>query len=444
MPHTDFPQTLDYLYRLLPMFQRDGASAYKKDLANTRELCWVLGLPQWKIKSIHIAGTNGKGSVSSMVASVMQEAGFKVGLYTSPHLVNFTERIRINGEPITEAAVVDFVDQMKPTIERIRPSFFELTVVMAFQYFAEQDVDIAIVETGMGGRLDSTNVIRPELCAVTNISWDHQEFLGDTLAAIAGEKAGIVKPYTPLVVGQRSLETDPVFEAKAASLDSPLIFAQDRFRAKTVDRNWQRQRIAVEDLQEEEISEWEVDLPGLYQQENLQTVFGIISAMVEDGWDIDETHIRQGLQHVRSNTGLRGRMEQLSDSPLTLCDVGHNEAGVKWVLEHLQAFAPEDLHIVWGMVSDKDHHKILSLLPANAHYYWVCPSIPRGLPAAQLQQKAQHAGLSGESYDTVGEGLQAAQAVALQTEGAVVFVGGSTFVVADVFAQAESVFPTSR
>ncbi len=424
-----FPETLEYLFRLLPMFQRDGKSAYKKDLTNTRELCWVLGLPQWRIKTIHIAGTNGKGSVSSMLASVLQEAGYKTGLYTSPHLISFTERIRINGKAIPQRNVVEFVDQMKPFIERVRPSFFELTVAMAFQHFADEEVDIAIIETGMGGRLDSTNVIRPEICAVTNISYDHMEFLGDTLAAIAGEKAGIIKAYTPLIVGKRHPETDPVFEEKSEEVEAPLWFAEDRFEARVLQSGWQGQRIALLDREQDEETTWELDLPGIYQQENLQTVMQVLWALEEDGWNFDEKHIQKGLSRVRKNTGLRGRMEQLAEQPLTLCDVGHNEAGIRQVLAQLSQFESRHLHFVWGMVSDKDHAKVLAMLPKEASYYWVCPAIPRGLPVEDMKAKATEAGLAGEAWPTVAKGVEAARAAA--GPGEVVFIGGSTFVVAD-------------
>lgn len=427
-----FPETLEYLYRQLPMFQREGQSAFKKDLTNTRELCWILGLPQWKIKTIHIAGTNGKGSTSSMVASILQEAGYKVGLYTSPHLLSFTERIKVNGKEIGQKAVVEFVDELRPFIERIQPSFFELTVAMAFHHFDVEEVDIAVVETGMGGRLDSTNVLRPEICAVTNISMDHQQFLGDTLSEIAGEKAGIIKPYTPVIIGKRHPETDAVFCVKAAEMDAEILFSQDRFKATVTESSWTGQTITLTDLENEEESSWQLDLAGRYQAENLQTVFALLIRMIEDGWEIEENHIEFGLRNVTKNVGLKGRMEQLSESPLTLCDVGHNEAGIQMILDQLQHIPSENLHIVWGMVSDKDHGKILDLLPKNAHYYWVCPSVPRGYDANELQAKAVEYGLKGEAYVSVGSGVAEARKLASSDE--VVFIGGSTFTVADALA----------
>lgn len=427
-----FPETLEYLYRQLPMFQREGQAAFKKDLTNTRELCWILGLPQWKIKTIHIAGTNGKGSTSSMIASVLQEAGYKVGLYTSPHLLSFTERIKINGKEISQKAVVEFVDELRPFIERIKPSFFELTVAMAFHYFDEEEVDIAVVETGMGGRLDSTNVLRPEICAITNISMDHQQFLGDTLTEIAGEKAGIIKPYTPVIIGKRHPETDSVFCVKAAEMDAEILFAQDRFRATVSERSWSGQTITLTDLDNEEESSWELDLPGICQTENVQTVFSVLLRMMEDGWEIEEDHIKFGLRNVTRHVGLRGRMECLSTGPLTLCDVGHNEAGVELILAQLADIPADNLHIVWGMVSDKDHGKILQLLPKNAQYYWVCPSVPRGFDAIELQAKAAAYDLAGEVYMSVGSGVAEARKQASGDE--VIFIGGSTFTVADALA----------
>lgn len=432
-----FPETLEYLYKQLPMFQREGQTAFKKDLTNTRELCWILGLPQWKIKTIHIAGTNGKGSTSSMIASVLQEAGYKVGLYTSPHLLSFTERIKINGKEISQRAVVDFVDELKPFIERIRPSFFELTVAMAFHHFDEEEVDIAVIETGMGGRLDSTNVLRPEICAITNISMDHQQFLGDTLAAIAGEKAGIIKPYTPVIIGKRHPETDDVFEAKGQEMNAEVRYAEDRFLATSSQASWSGQSISLQDLTNQEESHWNLDLAGQYQHENIQTAFSVLLRLMEDGWEIEEEHFQRGLANIRRNVGLRGRMECLAELPLTLCDVGHNEAGVRYVLEQLSVFAPEDMHIVWGMVSDKDHDNILRMLPAAASYYWVKPAVPRGYDASALKAKADQVGLSGQAYSTVRDGINAATDHASTHH--VIFIGGSTFTVADALA----VFPES-
>lgn len=429
MTDARFGETLEYLYQQLPMFQREGGSAVKKDLTNTRELCWVLGLPQWKIKTVHIAGTNGKGSTSSMLASILQEAGLKVGLYTSPHLMSFTERIKINGEEISQRKVVSFVDQLRPFIERIRPSFFELTVAMAFSHFDKEEVDIAVIETGMGGRLDSTNVLRPEICAITNISFDHQQFLGDTLELIAGEKAGIIKPYTPVIIGEKHPETSLVFEAKATQEEAELIFAEDRFEVRHLSGSWEGQVLELYDKQLEESSVWTLDLPGTYQSANLRTVMSIILRLIEDDWDIEEEHIRAGLSRVRENVGLRGRMECLGQEPLMLCDVGHNEAGIHYILEQLKSVKPENLHIVWGMVSDKDHHKILKLLPQEASYYWTRPSVPRGLPADQLEAKALEAGLPGKRVDSVAEAIREARTAADPDQ--VIFIGGSTFTVAD-------------
>lgn len=429
MTDARFGETLEYLYQQLPMFQREGGSAIKKDLTNTRELCWVLGLPQWKIKTVHIAGTNGKGSTSSMLASILQESGLKVGLYTSPHLMSFTERIKINGQEISQKKIVSFVDQLRPFIERIRPSFFELTVAMAFSHFDKEEVDIAVIETGMGGRLDSTNVLRPEICAITNISFDHQQFLGNTLELIAGEKAGIIKPYTPVIIGEKHPETSLVFKAKAAQEEAELVFAEDRFEVRQLSGSWEGQVLELVDTELEESSVWALDLPGSYQASNLRTVISLVLKLVEDDWDIEEEHIRAGLSRVRKNVGLRGRMECLGRDPLMLCDVGHNEAGVQYILQQLAEVDPADLHIIWGMVSDKDHEKILKLLPVEASYYWTRPSVPRGLPADHLEIKAQAFGLSGTRTETVGEAIDHARSVAGTDQ--VIFIGGSTFTVAD-------------
>lgn len=435
MTDARFGETLEYLYQQLPMFQREGGSAIKKDLVQIRELCWMLGLPQWKIKTVHIAGTNGKGSTSSMLASILQESGLKVGLYTSPHLTSFTERIKINGKEISERKVVSFVDQLRPVIERVRPSFFELTVAMAFSHFEKEEVDIAVIETGMGGRLDSTNILRPEICAITNISYDHQQFLGDRLEEIAGEKAGIIKPYTPVIIGQRHVETADVFVTKANQAEAEILFAEDRFDVRLLSGSLEGQLVELYDKEVAETTIWTLDLPGQYQAENFRTVMSIVYRMREDGWVIKEDQIRTGLSRVRINVGLRGRMEVLSRDPLVLCDVGHNEAGIRYILQQLRETATEQLHIVWGMVSDKDHQKILSLLPREATYYWVRPSVPRGFPAEALKSEGDKVHLSGEAYPS----LPAAVQMARQQAGAeaVIFIGGSTFTVADMLLYVE-------
>ncbi|MEL6673785.1 MAG: folylpolyglutamate synthase/dihydrofolate synthase family protein [Bacteroidota bacterium] len=430
MVDSTFAQTLDYLYRLLPMYQRDGAVAFKKDLDNIKELCWQLGLPQWHFNSVHIAGTNGKGSVSSMLQAVLRAAGYRTGLYTSPHLVSFTERIRVNGKEMRPEKVVAFVEENRGLIERASPSFFELTVAMAFDHFAKSQVEIGVIETGLGGRLDSTNIIKPELSVITNISMDHQAMLGNSLAEIAGEKAGIIKTYTPVVIGRKQAETLPVFHLRASENKAPLFLAEDRFRLKRLSQTWEGQEWQVEDLEEETSFTLRLDLAGDYQEENLRTTLMAVEVMREDGWKISDRALKKGLANVRSFSGLRGRMEKIGDQPLTLTDTGHNEDGVKEVLNQLSGLTDRPLHIVWGMVSDKNHEEILCLLPKDAHYYWVKPEVPRGLDALTLSMKAESVGLKGEICNAVQHGLDRAKSQAEASE--VIFVGGSTFVVAEV------------
>jgi dihydrofolate synthase/folylpolyglutamate synthase len=434
MIQEQFSQTLSYLYSLLPMYQRDGSSAFKKGLENTERLCWELGLPQWQFQSIHVGGTNGKGSVSSMLNSVLMESGYKTGLYTSPHLQSFTERIRINGKEISQRKVVNFVEKNRHLIESIGPSFFEFTVAMAFHFFAEAEVDIAVIEVGLGGRLDSTNIIKPEMSVITNISYDHQDMLGDTLTKIAGEKAGIIKKYTPIVIGERHPETDPVFIKKATEEGAPLFFAQDTVEVTESIVSLKGQQMSgfmmVED--EKEAFSYLLDQKGSYQTKNMVTALKAIEVMIEDGWEIDQKAIKKGLAKTAINSGLAGRMQQLSERPMIYCDTGHNEAGVKAVFEQLNEIAHDQLHIVWGMVNDKDHDKILSLLPQDAKYYFVKPDVPRGLNAEKLAEKAAKFQLRGEVFSSVADGLIAAHQNAVANEKDLVFVGGSTFVVAEI------------
>ena len=432
MTDQTFTQTLDYLYGLLPAYQKQGASAFKKDLSNIKELCWELGLPQWQINSIHIAGTNGKGSVASMLTSILMKAGYKVGLYTSPHLHEFTERIRINGKEIPRKEVVAFVQDNRMLIEKVEPSFFELTVAMAFDYFARMEVDIAVVETGLGGRLDSTNILTPEMSIITNISYDHQALLGDTLAEIAGEKAGIIKKYTPVVIGESDEETQAVFLAKAGVEEAPLVFADQEMKAELISQDWDSQTIALsweDEYGDEEMEQYKLDLTGNYQINNVRTVIAAVRVLREDGWEIDEKALKKGLRSVCKTAGLRGRMEKLGEKPLILCDTGHNEAGVQAASRQLKEKFDGQIHIVWGMVSDKDHVRVLAHLPRDARYYWVTPEINRGLSALSLQLKAEALGLNGGIFDGVEEGLKAALEVASEED--LIFIGGSTFVVGE-------------
>lgn len=403
----NYPETLDYLFSQLPMYQRVGNAAYKANLDNTYRLSEILNHPEKQFKSVHIAGTNGKGSTSHMLAAVLQEAGYKVGLYTSPHLKDFRERIKINGEMISKNDVIDFVKEYKHEFEKIQLSFFEWTVGLAFHYFAKQKVDIAIVETGLGGRLDSTNIITPEVAVITNISMDHTQFLGDTLAKIAAEKAGIIKSTIPIVIGETQAEIKPVFIEKAKQLNAPIQFADEGL-----------------------IQEYESDLKGAYQQKNKKTVVATINVLQQLGWKIAENHIKQGLLNVVKNTGLMGRWQVLSKQPFTVCDTGHNEAGIKLILAQINQQSFEKLHFVLGVVNDKDITNILQLLPKNATYYFCQANIPRALEVSVLAEKATAVGLLGTTFPSVEAAYQAAQKNATAQD--MIFIGGSTFVVAEV------------
>jgi len=362
-----------------------------------------------------------------MLASILKEAGYRTGLYTSPHLVDFTERVRIDGQPISQAEVVEWVDCYRLSIERIQPSFFELTVGMAFEYFAEKEVDIALIETGLGGRLDSTNVVRPEVSVITNIGWDHMEYLGDSLPKIAAEKAGIIKKYTPVVIGQRHPETESVFQRAAFEQEADLHFATDHYlpqRQAGVDRY---QTFAVRG------QTYELDLLGHYQAENLAAVLMTVDVMREDGWKIPERAVFEGLRRTIPNSGLRGRMERLQSEPTVVCDVAHNLDGIRQVLPQLMGMPHRHLHIVWGMVSDKDHDRILAELPQEARYYFVKPDVPRGYEAHALAQKALSHDLEGEICTSVQQGIE--QALKTASPEDLIYLGGSTFVVAEALTE---------
>ncbi|MFT5310833.1 MAG: dihydrofolate synthase/folylpolyglutamate synthase [Bacteroidia bacterium] len=426
----NYSETLGYLFSQLPMYQRQGAAAFKKDLSNTLALCELLGNPETKFKSIHIAGTNGKGSVSHMLASVFQEAGYKVGLYTSPHLTDFRERIKINGEMISEQSVIEFVQNYKSDFETIKPSFFEMTVALAFDHFAKSKVDIAIIETGLGGRLDSTNVITPELSVITNIGYDHQQFLGDTLPEIAGEKAGIIKPNVPVVVGEFQQEVAEVFESKARDTHSRLRFAN---------REWETRKQILEDdklqmnLRHYDGMELEVEseLSGPHQAKNLITALEVVRTLSDTGWDLTREHFKAGINHVISNTGLKGRWQVLGRNPLIIADTGHNREGLEPNISRLLSNRnPEQLHFVWGMVNDKDVSKTLAMLPKEASYYFCKPDVPRGLEVQYLSETAKELGLKHIPFPSVLEALEAAKGLAKRDD--IIYVGGSTFVVAEV------------
>lgn len=424
-----YEDTLQFLYDNLPMFQRIGAAALKNDLTNTWKLCDVLDHPQTKFNSIHVAGTNGKGSTSHMLASIFQSAGYNTGLYTSPHLKDFTERIRINGKPIRKDFIVDFVNRIRPVIEEIEPSFFEITVAMAFEYFALNNIDIAIIEVGLGGRLDSTNVINPALSVITNIGFDHQDLLGDTLAKIAAEKAGIIKSKTPVVISERQTGIDTVFTDYSNSLHAPAFFATDEYR--TVQHEVQG-NLLLDIYKNEELLYKDLSLPlqGFYQRKNVLGVLKSIDIIRGMGWKISQTDVIDGLRLVVSQTGLKGRWQTLGRDPLRICDTAHNTDGIKEVVNQLKAQTYRNLHIVLGMVKDKDVKSVLQLLPGEATYYFCQAKIPRALDATELLTQAQELGLHGIAVSDVNDALHKAEQSASAED--MIFIGGSTFVVAEL------------
>ncbi len=412
------------------MFSRIGAAAYKKDLHNTLVLLDHIDNPHHKFKSVHIAGTNGKGSSSHMLAAIFQANGYRTGLYTSPHLKDFRERIKINGQWITESFVVSFTERMIPLIEDIEPSFFELTVAMAFEYFVQQGVDIAIIETGLGGRLDSTNVIIPELSIITNIGWDHMNLLGDSLDKIAYEKAGIIKPGVPVVIGETLPETKQVFEDKAELENAPLFFAEREIPINAY--NPQIDSLTVEFKKDNNTTEYTIDLPGIYQQYNLQTVLTATGILGKKGWHFSEEKTNYALAQVKALTGLHGRWEIINKSPLVVLDVGHNEDGIKQVLRQLSELSSkyQVIKIVIGMVRDKEVDKALALFPVSYQFYFTNAHLPRALPAADLQEKAASFGLKGEVYENVNDALKAA--IAEGDKNDLIVVCGSVFLVGEV------------
>ncbi|HOY05155.1 MAG TPA: folylpolyglutamate synthase/dihydrofolate synthase family protein [Saprospiraceae bacterium] len=427
-----YRDTLDYLYRQLPMFQRVGPAAYKKDLTNTLALCEHLGNPQHRFKSIHIGGTNGKGSVSHMLAAICQAAGLKTGLYVSPHYKDFRERIKVNGTYIPQSRVVEFVEKNLDAIERIEPSFFELCVAMAFDHFAREKVDVAIVEVGLGGRLDSTNVITPLLSVITNISYDHQNLLGETLPEIAGEKAGIIKPGIPVVIGETHPESAPVFEKKARETGAPIVFADQHFQVKeSASTDWLSSIYTVSKNGVPYLENLKVAAGGPFQSRNVATVvqawqiLGATSLPEIAGQEI----LRTGLSELRTLTRFMGRWQIIGEQPLILCDSAHNEAGLRIAFERIGTMPFRQLHIVTGFVNDKDVTKTLGYFPVQARYYFAKADIPRGLEATVLQEKAAGFGLHGRAYTSVRNALKAARRAA-QPDDMIVVIG-SIFVVAE-------------
>ena len=426
----NYSETLNWMFNKLPMYQRIGASAYKADLNTTIEIINYLDNPQDSFKSIHIAGTNGKGSTSHSLASVFQEAGYKTGLYTSPHLRDFRERIRINGDMIPENEVVDFIEKHKNKLEELELSFFEMTVAMAFDYFRKEKVDIAIIEVGMGGRLDSTNVIKPELCVITNISLDHVKFLGEDEAHIAIEKAGIIKQETPVVIGETQESCKHVFINTAKEKNSPIFFADQIMDCKK-DNTYsiEYQKFDIYKNHEQYLKDIKYPLLGNYQKKNLATVICALD-ILKESFNIDDTHIINGLYNVVTNTGLMGRWQVINRNPLAIADTGHNVAGINEVNRQLAETKYNKLHFVLSVVNDKDIDGILQLLPKDAEYYFCKADIPRGLSVNILADKAKDCGLNGKSYDSVRLAYETALGNA--KEGDLVFVGGSNFTVAEV------------
>ncbi len=428
-----YEETIEYLYNSVPMFQKVGATAYKEGLDNTLELDRHFGHPHRKFKSIHVAGTNGKGSCSHTISAILQAEGYKVGLYTSPHLIDFRERIKINGQPLSRDYVVDFVEKERTFFEPLHPSFFELTTAMAFKYFAEQEVDYAVIEVGLGGRLDCTNIISPILSVITNISFDHTQFLGNTLAKIAAEKAGIIKPQTPVVIGEHNEETRPVFERKAEKEKAPLCFAQD-----------EAEIISVETVKEGKGLYYETrtygrlygELSGIYQEKNTNTVVSTVRQLKLSGIAISDESVRKGLATAASSTGLRGRWETLRENPKVVCDTGHNTGGWQYLSQQIKAQKCRTLRIVFGMVDDKDIDTVCGMLPKEAVYYFTQATTKRAIPAERVRKDAEACGLAGETFPTVKEAY--AKALADAAADDFVFVGGSSYIVADLLASLET------
>lgn len=412
------------------MFSRIGAAAYKADLTNTIELCKSLGDPQHSLKTIHVAGTNGKGSVSHMLAAIFQTAGYKTGLYTSPHLKDFRERIKVNGKMIPEGYVIDFTEEVYTLIEKIEPSFFEITVAMALNFFKAEQVDIAIIETGLGGRLDSTNIIQPEVSVITNIGMDHMNLLGSTIEEIAGEKAGIIKSNMPVIIGEVLNSTRPVFEKKAASMNAPLSIASEK--RKVTSWGWEKHELIadVEHAYDKEHHTYHLDLPGIYQTKNLLTVLETVSQLRLKGWVLSDNHLQRALKQTKKITGLHGRWDIIREKPLTILDVAHNEDGIRQLIQHTEIITHRELHIVIGMVKDKDLEVILKCLPSNAHYYFTKAQIPRAVDEQTLQQKANEYNLNGVAFPEVNEALAFALNQAHPDD--LVIVCGSVFLIGEV------------
>ncbi|MDQ2751527.1 MAG: bifunctional folylpolyglutamate synthase/dihydrofolate synthase [Bacteroidota bacterium] len=426
----NYQQTLEYLYKKLPLFSRLGADAIKADLTNTILLCEALDNPQNKVKTIHIAGTNGKGSVSHMLAAILQTAGYKTGLYTSPHLVDFRERIKINGEWCSEQFVVDFTQEIKPLIEEIEPSFFEITVAMAFDFFAKEKVDIAVIETGLGGRLDSTNVITPVVSVITNIGLDHTQILGATLQQIAVEKGGIIKPHVPVIVGEVLPETSPVFEQIAEEKAAPLIVAQHNSYVSEFQYQPHQLTVTVANKKTDNRETYWLDIPGVYQTKNILTVLEAARYLQSVGYAISLSQIKEALQHVKKLTGLHGRWELIHQKPNIITDVAHNANGMKQLAEQIELATYNSLHIIIGMVKDKDVAAALHYLPKTANYYFTKPQTPRAMSEQQIAEMGAAVGLHGKTFGNVNEALQTVISSAENDD--LVLVCGSVFLIGEI------------
>ena len=431
-----YQQTINYLYAQLPMFSRIGAAAYKEDLQNSIALCNSVDNPQKKFKSVHIAGTNGKGSTSHMLAAILQQAGYKTGLYTSPHLKDFRERIKINGEMIAKDFVVDFVQRSQQVAEQIKPSFFELTMTMAFDYFAQQQVDIAVIETGLGGRLDSTNIVTPILSIITNIGYDHMNILGDTLEKIAAEKAGIIKPNIPVIIGEYLTETKPVFINKATQCNAPIYFAQEEYTITDIIVAAQTLQCSITDINQNIKENFTIDLNSIYQTKNLRTVLFAEGILLQNGFRITDEAEKYALANTKKLTGLHGRWDVISENPTVVLDVAHNEDGMKQVLVQIQWIRENGnnlrrkVHFIIGMVKDKEVDKVLSLLPNDAAYYFTNAHIPRALPAAELKIKAATFNLTGDCFNDVNTAIITAKKNAGEHD--LIIVCGSVFLVGEI------------
>ncbi len=426
----DYQQTIEYLYERLPMFSHIGTAAYKPDLENIKKLCDTLGNPQQQFKSIHVAGTNGKGSVSHMLAAIFQKAGYRTGLYTSPHLKDFRERIKVDGQWADESFIISFTERVRAQIENLQPSFFEITVAMAFSYFAGQKVDMAIIETGLGGRLDSTNIVNPELSIITNVGWDHTNILGNTLEQIATEKAGIIKSERPVVIGEAIPETRNVFIRTASVKKAPLTFAAEK---RTVTNwSWEDHLLVAEiaEAGDKDHKVFRLDLPGIYQLKNLVTVLEAVSILRKNEWKITDQNIREALKQVKKLTGLHGRWDIIHTKPTVVLDVAHNPDGMAQLIRQVELTDHRQLHIIIGMVKDKDVRKTMALLPRNAIYYFTRASIPRAMPETALAETAHELGLKGKSWADVNQALQAALNHAHEND--LILICGSVFLVGEV------------